>query len=336
MFMQRVDARIESMFAAGLLDEVQRLLDSGALGWLNKDIQPIEIPSGKRIRPALCLLTYEAISGSRDNAVPLAAATELFHAFTLAHDDIMDKDEERRGLPTLWKVWGDGIALTAGDSLFSLAFASLRDIKVVTNKTLLYIYENLADTGICLGTGQHLDLVFESNQQVNQEMYLEMVSGKTVALMKFATYSAAMLATEDKTKIEQMKIFGENLGYAFQIRDDYLNLWGEDYKSKKTAYGDLVRKKKTFPIIYAFANIDDHIRQEMTKIYSNNQIQMDKPEQEFMLDVLDNVDAQKNTMKIIDSFIAKAFSALETAMLRNNMAHERLILLTNYLLGRNQ
>lgn len=312
----------------------QREIILYALGLLDKDMRVMRVSSGKRVRPALCLLTYDAIADDRQRAVPLASAVELFHTFTLVHDDIMDRDEERRGVPTLWKLAGDGTALTAGDALFALAFLALRDIPDPVPGKIMRIYESFAETGVQLSEGQNQDLAFEASIDIDLERYLGMVAGKTVALIEFATYSAAVLATDDQHTIEQMTQFGRNLGFAFQIRDDYLNIWSEDYKAMKTAYGDLTRKKKSFPIVYAMDAVDEPKREKILSIYSDPRRPMSADEQAFMLHLFDEIDLKGHAHRVVEQYTQRSLDILSNVKFGNRRAHEQLVHLTLYLLGR--
>lgn len=325
-------------------DYMRRLIETQAphkqdillysLGWLDRDMRPLTSYTGKRIRPALCLLTYQALTGETAPAVPIAASAELFHSFSLIHDDVMDRDDERRGRPTAWRIWGDGIAITAGDTLFALAFSCLRDVATTTEAQRSRLYAALADTGVLLGKGQHLDMSFEQQTDVTEAMYLEMIAGKTAALIAYATYGAALLGTEDEARIQALHRFGHALGMAFQIRDDYLNLWSPQYQASKTAYGDLLRKKKTLPVLYILANSTPARRDRLQAIYANTSAPMTQDELAFTVEALHATDAEAYTRLTVDQYIQTALDALQTAGVDDADAAAGLIALAEFLLER--
>lgn len=303
-------------------------------GWTDVSFNPIAGRSGKKLRPTLNLLVYEAISGAYMPALPMATALELLHNYSLIHDDIEDRDEERRGRPTVWKVWGDNIALDIGDILHALAFRSLSDLTAVPAEKVLELHKILANTSITLCEGQYLDLTFEEKVDVSHDMYLEMIDRKTAALIACSTYTGALLATEEHTLITAYKNFGRNLGLAFQIRDDYLNIWGDAKSIGKPQYSDLKKKKKTLPVTYTLATLRDEAHTRLMDIYGRNNEEMSDTEITYVLQRFEQVQAQDYTVELVNRYVTEALDWLEKTNLENR-AQTQLRILASFLTGRN-
>jgi len=218
------------------------------MGWADENLRPASASTGKRLRPLLCLLSCEASGGDWREALPAAAALELVHNFSLVHDDIQDRSPFRRHRPTVWKLWGEALAINVGDALLILACKALEKLPLNKFKECCRI---LNDACLMLTEGQFLDLAFEKRERVSIEEYMEMIKRKTAALMAASAQIGAIIATEDREVVESFRRFGENLGMAFQMQDDILGLWGEEAVTGKPVADDLRQRKKTLPIIYA-------------------------------------------------------------------------------------
>jgi geranylgeranyl diphosphate synthase type I len=208
---------------------------------------------GKRLRPQLGLLAYESIAGDHRAALPGAAAVELGHNFSLVHDDIEDRDVERRHRATLWTVWGVAQAINAGDTLFTLSRLALHrltelgfsDAKVLA---LLRLYD---ETCLALCEGQFMDIwSAEHDEHLSVDYYFDMIGRKTAALIAASVQAGALLATDDQLVIDAYRGFGWSLGIAFQLNDDLLGIWGDEQSTGKEP-SDLAKHKKTLPVIYA-------------------------------------------------------------------------------------
>ncbi|MCA9732497.1 polyprenyl synthetase family protein, partial [candidate division KSB1 bacterium] len=176
---------------------------------------------GKRLRPALTLLTVEAFASSVDNALPAAAALELLHNFTLVHDDIMDRDATRRGRATVHNKWDLNIALLSGDGLVALAYEALLETK---SEKILSISRLFTQGLIEVCEGQALDIEFEKRNDVLADEYLDMIGKKTACLLSMCTQIGGLLANVTTENIALLKQFGWSLGIAFQIQDDLLDI----------------------------------------------------------------------------------------------------------------
>jgi geranylgeranyl diphosphate synthase type I len=209
--------------------------------------------AGKRIRPLLGLLVYQALTDNYKTALPGAAAVELGHNFSLVHDDIEDRGAERRHRPALWTVAGVPQAINTGDTLFTLSRMALHrlteegfpDAKVLA---LMRLYD---ETCLALCEGQFMDIwASEHDEWHSVDWYLDMIGRKTAALIAGSTQAGALLATDDEAVISGYRRFGWSLGLAFQLNDDLLGIWGDEAAIGKEA-SDIATRKKTMPLLYA-------------------------------------------------------------------------------------
>jgi len=217
---------------------------------------------GKRVRPLLTLLTCAASGGDWHQALPAAAAIELIHNFSLVHDDIQDRSDTRRGRPTVWKRWGIAQAINTGDALFVAAHqaASRLSGRSVPPHTVLAVRDRLDHACLRLTHGQHLDLAFELSPHVTESAYLEMIAGKTAALLEGATAAGSLVADAPAPRVARFAEFGLHLGLAFQILDDILGIWGEPSVTGKPSGDDLIQRKKSLPVVKGLAVSPDFAR----------------------------------------------------------------------------
>jgi geranylgeranyl diphosphate synthase type I len=227
--------------------------------------------AGKRMRPLLGLLAYASIAGDYRPALPGAAAVELGHNFSLVHDDIEDRDIERRHRATLWRVYGVAQAINTGDMLFSLSRMALHrltdlgfsDAKVLR---LMRLYDQ---TCVALCEGQYIDIATsESDEMMSVELYFDMIGRKTAALIAASIEAGALLASDDDEVIARYRGFGWALGLAFQLNDDLLGIWGAEQATGKKP-SDIARRKKTLPVIYAFEHAGPEDRERLVALYGN-------------------------------------------------------------------
>jgi geranylgeranyl diphosphate synthase type I len=210
--------------------------------------------TGKRIRPLLVLLTCAACGEDWHRALPVAASIELIHNFSLAHDDIQDGSELRRGRLTVWKKWGMAQAINVGDALFILAHLALLEARdTYPPEVVLRVGELVDEACLALSNGQFLDISYEKRIDLSTEDYWRMVSGKTAALLSACTQTGAVLGGVDEPARENYRNFGYYLGMAFQVQDDYLGIWGNSSSTGKSTESDLVAGKKTLPVLYGLS-----------------------------------------------------------------------------------
>ena len=200
---------------------------------------------GKRLRPVLTLMACEAMGGKADDALDAALAIEMFHNFTLLHDDVMDRADRRRGKPTVHCQWNDNVAILSGDTMLTLATQLMTrarrfDLLDLFNRTAIEIYE-----------GQQLDMDFESRDTVALDEYIEMIRLKTSVLLGCACKTGALAAGAGDDDAQALYRMGVDLGLAFQLQDDWLDVWGDPLTFGKEIGGDIANNKKTFLLINA-------------------------------------------------------------------------------------
>jgi len=230
------------------LDETCRAQARYHLGWTTPDGQAAAGGGGKAVRPALALLSARAADAPAEVGLPGAVAVELVHNFSLLHDDVMDRDTMRRHRPTVWAVWGVPSAILTGDALLALA----QEVLLESGSP------HRAAAGTLLATatrdlvrGQVQDLAFEQRTAVTLDECLDMVTGKTGALLSASAAIGAVLAGAPAATTGALASFGAHVGIAFQIVDDLLGIWGDPGVTGKPVYSDLRARKKTLPMTYA-------------------------------------------------------------------------------------
>ena len=227
-------------------------------------------PRGKRIRPLLGALAYQSLTGDYKAALPGAAALELGHNFSLVHDDIEDSDAERHHRPTLWAIWGIPLAINAGDALFALSRLALyRLMDGFSDHRVLELMKVYDETCLALCEGQYLDIAFERRADVTVDAYMEMIGKKTAALIGGSVRAGAILATDDDTIADAYERFGYALGMAFQMADDVKGTFWTSTESGKAEAGDVRKRKKTLPVVWAMQNAADPDRRRLAEIYLN-------------------------------------------------------------------
>jgi geranylgeranyl diphosphate synthase, type I len=220
------------------------------LGWVDAAGQPVSGNGGKAIRPALAVLSAEAVGADAGTGLPGAVAVELVHNFSLLHDDLMDGDEERRHRPTAWKVFGPAMAILAGDALLALAEDVLLESPGDTGARAA---RHLTEATDRLITGQAEDLSFESRLDVSVDECLAMTGNKTGALLACSSSIGAVLAGAPEPSVRALADFGHHLGLAFQAVDDLLGIWGQPEVTGKPAWSDLRQRKKSVPVAVALS-----------------------------------------------------------------------------------
>ena len=209
------------------------------------------INGGKRLRPYMVIKSCQILGGKTSKAMPAASAVEMVHNFTLVHDDIMDNDEMRHGVPTVHKKFGMPVAILAGDVLFSKAFQIISDSKLSGN-AMTQIISRLATACVEVCEGQIMDIkMAEGGKIPSQSEYIKMIGKKTAALFDVSCAMGAICATNKTTDVTNLSSFGNNLGIAFQITDDLIGVMGDPKITKKPVGNDLREGKKSLPILMA-------------------------------------------------------------------------------------
>ncbi|WP_409014529.1 polyprenyl synthetase family protein [Dyadobacter sp. CY327] len=229
---------------------------------LYEPIRYIMSLGGKRFRPLLTLLAASIYSDQWDNAVKPAMAVEVFHNFTLMHDDIMDQAPLRRGKPTVHEKWNANTAILSGDVMLIKAYDLLLDIPA---EKLRRVLERFNKTAAEVCEGQQLDMNFETRWDVTEEEYLGMIRLKTSVLLGFALELGGIIGGADEESIQLLYSAGENMGIGFQLKDDLLDVYGDPDKFGKQVGGDIISNKKTFLLIEALSKADQESKAELDK-----------------------------------------------------------------------
>lgn len=231
---------------------------------------------GKMLRPALTLIAADAVGGKQENALKSGAAIELIHTFSLIHDDIMDQDDMRRGMPSVHKVWGEDVAILAGDTLFSKAFEIIIGSEGTSFKQNNMALATVADACVKICEGQALDMGFEERFDVTEDEYMEMIFKKTGALIAAATKVGAIMGGASEDVITAMYEYGRLIGLAFQIQDDYLDLASDEETLGKPIGSDIGKGKMTIIAIKGLASDDSGRLLEILKAENNSQDEIDE------------------------------------------------------------
>jgi geranylgeranyl diphosphate synthase type II len=223
---------------------------------------------GKRVRPVAVLMGNELFDEIHPDAHHVANAIELFHNFTLIHDDIMDKAPVRRGLATVHTKFGESTALLAGDVMLVKCYEYLNKLKLPSFHKIIHLFNTTA-AQVC--EGQQLDMDFEKREMVSLDEYVNMITLKTSVLLAASLQLGAMLSGTGEGNQQHLYEFGKNLGIAFQVQDDYLDAFGDPSTFGKQVGGDILANKKTFLMIHAFEVADDGAKKKLQQLMEHNE-----------------------------------------------------------------
>lgn len=302
------------------------------MGWVDEHFAPSRLPAGKRLRPILCLLACAETGGEAAQALPAAAAIEILHNFSLVHDDIEDGDELRRHRRTVWKLWGEPLAINAGDGMFALAFAALQRLseRGVQPPAVLAALHVFTNTCVALTEGQYLDMSFEQRPCVTVEEYLRMIAGKTAALVGASVAIGAHIGGAAPVQAESLQRFGQEIGLAFQIQDDVLGIWGDPAVTGKAAGNDILRKKKSYPLLHALNHAQTGAA--LTRLLADEVTPAQLP---AALDLLAQAGAREAAIFAAEAHYRRGMAALEEGLGRGAPA-SKLAAVAEWLLQRNQ
>jgi geranylgeranyl diphosphate synthase type I len=288
---------------------------------------------GKCLRPALCLFACETLGGDREQALPVAAAIELLHNFSLIHDDIEDGDEVRHHRPTVWKVYGRDEAIIAGMALWTIAYQALDRALEAGAPVSTVLQARRVITEACdeMIEGQHMDLSFESRADVSIDEYTTMIARKTGALFAASLHTGALLAGAREEEAARLGRFGRQLGLAFQIRDDILGIWGEGTATGKPVGADIAKRKKSLPVVHAFQQVVGPDRDVLRRAYGKPEIE--ESDIDDVLDVLQRWNARYFAQGLAEDHRARAMAALAQTAIPSE-ARFRFDELTAFILER--
>lgn len=222
---------------------------------------------GKRIRPVLCLMGNELFEEIKEDAWHVGTAIELFHNFTLIHDDIMDKAPLRRGMETVHMKYGESTALLAGDVMLVKAYDELNKISIEYLQSILSLFNRTAKE-VC--EGQQMDMDFEKKETVNLDAYIKMIELKTSVALAASLQTGSMIGGAGERNQHLLYEFGKKLGVAFQVQDDYLDAYGDPQKFGKQVGGDILANKKTFLLIHALESTTGSQQKELQYLLKTN------------------------------------------------------------------
>lgn len=336
-YIQRVESQMQEMIQVShpVLEPFYGMMNYH-LGWMDKDLQPAKLASGKRFRPLLCLLTCQAVGGDVEQAVPAAAALELIHNFSLIHDDIEDASPLRRHRETIWHIWGVPQAINVGDGMLMLSHLALQPLRDrgIEPTMVLDIIKLLDETCLRLCQGQYLDLAFEERESVTVEEYLLMIGGKTASLVAASTQIGAMVVTEDAAIVDQARVFGRELGLAFQMVDDILGIWGDPDVTGKSAASDILSRKKTLPILYAWEELERGEAEDRllsTRLHEMYGRASGEPPVHQVLEILEQAGARDYVQERATMHTEKALAALRSAAEPSTVTEQLEMMATSFL-----
>lgn len=249
-----------------ILEKINRYIDSLQYNREPKGLyEPVKYVlsmGGKRIRPSLMLMAYNMYKDDPESILSSACAIETYHNYTLLHDDLMDNADMRRGKQTVHVKWNDNTAILSGDSMLVLAYRHFLDCRSDNLKQVLDLF---TETALEIGEGQQYDMDFETRTDVTEDEYIEMIRLKTSVLLACSLKVGAILADAPDEDADNLYKFGEQMGLAFQLQDDYLDVYGDPSVFGKAVGGDILCNKKTYMLINAFNRADASLRAELIR-----------------------------------------------------------------------
>lgn len=262
---------------------------------------------GKRIRPLFVLISNQMFGGNPDEALPAATAIEIFHNFTLLHDDIIDKAPLRRGFETVYQKWNTNVAILSGDTMFAIAYGELSKSKPTLLPQLMKVF---TQTAIEVCEGQQYDIEFEERKDVNLEDYITMIRLKTAVLLAASLKIGAMVADAPLSEADKIYNFGINLGIAFQLQDDLLDAFGNQVVFGKQTGGDIATNKKTVLYLKAVEKADTRTVLQLKELYSTTNTATEEKVKQ-VLDIYEKLDVKKITEEIIGLYYESAMTTLQ-------------------------
>lgn len=263
---------------------------------------------GKRMRPVLCLVAAEMFGMDVQKALHPAVGIEVFHNFTLIHDDIMDQAPLRRGNPTVHTKWDINKAILSGDAMMIQAYSL---IAMSEHEVLPAVLKLFNETALQVCEGQQLDMEFENRKDVSISQYIEMIRLKTSVLLAGSLKLGAILAKADEKDANHLYNFGINAGIAFQLQDDLLDAFGDAEKFGKQVGGDILSNKKTFLLLKSVEKADAETAARLAKYFFNNHLESNDQKVKDVLAIYNSLNIRVETEKEIDLYFNKAMDSLK-------------------------
>ena len=288
------------------------------------------VNGGKRLRPYMVMKSCQILGGKTSQAMPAASAVEMVHNFTLVHDDIMDNDEVRHGVPTVHKKFGMPVAILAGDVLFSKAYQIISDSKLTATATNQLV-SRLAKACVDVCEGQLFDIKMAEEQRIpTQAEYIKMIGKKTAALFDVTCSMGAICATNKTQDISNLSSFGRNLGIAFQITDDLIGVMGDPKVTKKPVGNDLREGKKSLPILMAIKSSKGKSKKTILKAFGNQKAS--KKDLQEAVKVIRDLGIEENVRNQALKYAEKAEKSLSRY---SGSAKKELLELLDFVVKRN-
>lgn len=285
---------------------------------------------GKRIRPALCTLACEFYSNNASKAIPAALGLEIFHNFTLLHDDIMDRADTRRGKATVHKKWNDNVAILSGDAMLICAYQHISQVESHHLSNIMMLFSKVA-MEVC--KGQQLDMSFENRESVSINEYIEMIRLKTAVLLASSLEIGAIIGGAPVSDADLLYNYGINLGLAFQLRDDYLDAFGDPKEFGKQIGGDIKCNKKTYLLLSALKYADTETAENLKNWLDSSEVNDEKAKIQAVLDIYRKTGADKRCEEAIQDFFEKSVVCVKQLQIPE-YKKDILISLANHLMGR--
>jgi geranylgeranyl diphosphate synthase type II len=284
---------------------------------------------GKRIRPVLALMTSSIFSDNYQAVIPAAIALEIFHNFTLLHDDIMDNSILRRNKPTVHVKWNRNTAILSGDAMLILAFQM---IQKSNQKSLPLVMDVFTQTGLKVCEGQQFDMEFENRMDVSEQEYIKMIELKTAVLFAASMKIGAIISSASEKDASLLYEAGKNLGVAFQLKDDLLDTFGSAAKFGKRIGGDIIENKKTYLFICARDHANPAERNELLKLYSTTH-ENEEQKVKSVCSLFNKIEVQALTEAKIQQYIQQALACCEL-LTSSSETKKELVNLFDYLISR--
>lgn len=327
-YLSKVDERLNSFLTEQThIDKVSNKKRSIPQSLYNQT-NYIMMGKGKRVRPLMLIFSCEAFGGTMEQALDAAVAVEILHNFTLVHDDIMDNADSRRGKETVHKKWSVNAAILVGDELIGLSYRSLLKTR---SKRLDEIVKAFTDGVIEVCEGQALDKEFETDDKIKMSDYITMIRKKTAELIRVSAVIGSLIAEASDTEIEAISNFSHNIGIAFQIQDDLLDITADEKKLGKKTGSDIDEKKKTYLYLKALELLHGIKRDKFISLYNSDNKKGAR--KKSIMDLYFDICAVESARKDIQTYTVKANKYL--SHVSNSGSREKLRYFSDMLLTRN-
>jgi geranylgeranyl diphosphate synthase type II len=296
--------------------------------------EPIEYTlelGGKRLRPVLALMACDMFEGDINDAIPAAIGIEIFHNFTLLHDDIMDNAPIRRGMPTVYRKWNSNVAILSGDTMFAEAYKYVSKTK---REILPEVLEVFNQTAIEVCEGQQYDMDFETSDEVSIPEYMEMIRLKTAVLLGCSLKAGALIAGAPDEDLQNIYDFGINIGLAFQLKDDWLDSFGDEAVFGKKTGGDILENKKTYLCLKAFELAEGKDKTELQNYYSSTDFDAEEKIARVK-EIFTHCEADKFVEEMMEEYYQKALNNLDSLKIDEARKAE-FIAFAKYLIHRDK